>query len=96
MPEVGFYHHRWFVEIEGDDVRFYAKDQRLLMSRSRFITRRDLSRKITEHESGTFLFWRDRFTCEERFDIDEAELERFSRRTLDALKRLGVTPRASG
>ena len=96
MPEVGFYHHRWFVEIEGDHVRFRAKDQRLLMSRSRFITRHDLGRKMTERESGTFLFWCDRFTCEERFDVDEAELESFRRRTLDALKRAGVSFRASG
>jgi len=96
MPEVGFYHHRWFVEIQGDHVRFRAKDQRLLMSRSRFITRHDLGRKMTERESGTFLFWCDRFTCEERFDVDEAELESFRRRTLDALKRAGVSFRASG
>jgi methyltransferase family protein len=96
MPEVGFYHHRWFVEIEGDHVRFCAKDQRLLMSRSRFITRRDLGRKMTEHESGTFLFWRDRFTWEERFDVDAAELESFRRRTLDALRRASVASRTGG
>ena len=96
MPEVGFYHHRWFVEIDGDHVVFRAKDQRLLTSRARFITRRDLGRKMTEHESGTFLFWRDRFTCEERFDVNEAELESFRGRTLAALKRAGAWSAASG
>lgn len=60
------------------------------MSRARFITRRDLGRKMTEHESGTFLFWRDGFTCEERFDVNEAELESFRGRTLAALKRAGA------
>ncbi len=94
IPEVGFYHHRWFVEIEGDHVRFRAKDQRLLMSRSWFITRRDLGRKMTEHEPGAFL--RDRFTCEERFDVDEAELESFRSRTLAMLRCASVSSRASG
>lgn len=65
MPEVGFPHHRWFVEISGLHVRFLAKDQRLIAHRRNFITRRDLGRKMSEAESGIALFWKDSFTFEE-------------------------------
>jgi len=71
MPDVGFNHHRWFVEIDGTHVTFTAKDQRLLNRRDRFITRGDLGRKMTEIESGVALFWQDSFTFEEAF-IDDA------------------------
>ena len=71
MPDVGFNHHRWFVEIDGKHITFTGKDQRLLNKRSRFITRGDLGRKMTEIESGASLFWEDGFTFEEAF-IDDA------------------------
>lgn len=73
MPELGFNHHRWFVEIDCGHVRFTAKDQRLYQKRDRYITRFDLGRKMTERESGAFLFWEGSFTCEESFVDDAGE-----------------------
>lgn len=73
IPDVGFNHHRWFVEIEGTHVTFTGKDQRLLNKRTRFITRGDLGRKMTELESGASLFWDGAFTFEEGFVDDAGE-----------------------
>ncbi len=88
MPEIGFRHHRWFVEIDGDHVRFYAKDQRLYAERGRYITRGDLGRKMTEAESGACLFWEGGFTAEEAFiDDDGEDLTRYRAETLRALKQ---------
>lgn len=88
MPEVGFDHHRWFVEIDGAHARFYAKDERLLRDRRRFITRGDLGRKMSEAESGACLFWDNEFTFEEVFVEDAGEdLTRYRAKALAALKR---------
>jgi hypothetical protein len=85
MPEVGFAHHRWFVELEGDLLRFTVKDQNLLMSRHNFITREQLGRKMTEKESGLGLFWNDSFRCEEAILEESGQLRVFRDQ---ALKRL--------
>lgn len=88
MPDVGFNHHRWFVEIDGVHVRFTAKDQRLLNRRGRYITRGDLGRKMTEAESGAALFWEGGFTFEEAFIDDAGEaLDKYRAETLSRLRR---------
>lgn len=92
MPAVGFDHHRWFSEIEGNHIRFTAKDQRLLISRRNFITRGDLGRKLTDRESGIALFWTGGFTFEEAFIRDSEELRAY-RET--ALRRLRAAPAPS-
>ena len=87
MPDVGFNHHRWFVEIDGDHLTFTGKDQRLLNRRGRFITRGDLGRKMTEAESGASLFWENAFTCAEAFIDDPGEmLDAYRARTLARLR----------
>ena len=85
MPEIGFGHHRWFCELDGDHWRFIPKDQRLFLNRKRFLTRGDIGRKLSEKESGLYLFWTDAFTFEEAFDEGEESLAAYRR---DALKRL--------
>lgn len=87
MPDVGFNHHRWFVEIDGAHIKFIGKDQRLLNKRDRYITRGDLGRKMTEIESGASLFWEDSFTFEEAF-IDDAgeDLGRYRKTALAKLR----------
>jgi len=87
MPDVGFNHHRWFVELEGAHLRFLAKDQRLLQRRDRYITRGDLGRKMGERESGLYLYWEGGFTFEEAF-IDDAgeDLSAFRAKALAQLK----------
>ena len=74
FPQIGFPHHRWFVEIEGKHVKFIAKNHMLLLSREYFITRADLGRKLSEAESGTALLWEDAFTFEEAFVDADTEL----------------------
>jgi SAM-dependent methyltransferase len=66
-PEVGFYHHRWFVEGEGMHLKFTAKTTALLEDPRYYLTRHDVGRKLTEEESGLGLFWQDGFTFEEVF-----------------------------
>jgi SAM-dependent methyltransferase len=66
-PEVGFYHHRWFVEGGGAHLKFTAKTAALLEDPRYYLTRRDIGRKLTEAESGLGLFWQDGFTFEEVF-----------------------------
>jgi ubiquinone/menaquinone biosynthesis C-methylase UbiE len=88
MPEIGFAHHRWFVEAEGAHLRFTAKDQRLMAERARFITRRDLGRKMSEAESGLAVFWEGAVTAEEIFIDDAGEmLGRYRNQALAALKQ---------
>ena len=87
MPEVGFHHHRWFCEIEGSHVKFYVKDQRLLMDRARMITRGELGRKLTKAESGCCLFWDDSFTWEEVFEVTGHDLGVFKKAALAELRQ---------
>jgi hypothetical protein len=86
MPEIGFSHHRWFVEIDGTHVRFLPKDQRVVRYPSFFITRGNLGRKMTEQESGISLFWRGSFTFEEVASGDNAALAKFRDATLAELR----------
>src|ERR1051326_3962856 len=80
---VGWGHHRWFCELEGDGVRFLAKTLTAVASRRFFITRAELGRTLTEEESAIGLFWQDRFGVREWLLIKpgetEAELARFKR-----------------
>ncbi|MBV9863198.1 MAG: methyltransferase domain-containing protein [Alphaproteobacteria bacterium] len=86
VPEVGFYHHRWFVEMEGAHLRFTAKTTALLQDRRHYLTRRDLGRRLTEAESGLGLFWSDGFTFEEVFTDLRADYPAFRRRALARLR----------
>jgi SAM-dependent methyltransferase len=91
VPEVGFYHHRWFVEADvapdgGTHLRFTAKTTALLERRERYITRGDIGRKLTEPESGLGLFWDGGFTAEETFANPKTDYAAFRRRALAALR----------
>jgi SAM-dependent methyltransferase len=87
IPQVGYDHHRWSVEIEGTHVQFLIKDQRILASRRNFMTKGDLGRNMTEEESGTALFWEESFTFEEaRLDDPKTQLREFRDDTLRRLR----------
>jgi SAM-dependent methyltransferase len=86
VPEVGFYHHRWFVEADRTHLRFTAKTTALLERRDRYITRHDIGRKLTEFESGLGVFWDGAFTFEETFADPTTDLAAFRREALAALK----------
>ena len=85
VPEVGFYHHRWFVEADGDHLRFTAKTAALTEHRRQYLTRRDVGRKLTEPESGLGLFWEGGFTFEEVFADTRADYPAFRRAALARL-----------
>ncbi|HTZ38393.1 MAG TPA: methyltransferase domain-containing protein [Stellaceae bacterium] len=86
-PEIGFYHHRWFVEAEGAHLRFTAKTAALAERRGHYLTRGDLGRKLGEAESGLGLFWEGGFTCEEVFADPRDDYPRFRNEALARLVR---------
>jgi hypothetical protein len=85
LPEIGHYHHRWFVEADGAHLRFTAKTAALAEDRRHYLTRCDLGRKLTEAESGLGLFWEGGFTYEEVFADPREDYPVFRR---EALARL--------
>jgi ubiquinone/menaquinone biosynthesis C-methylase UbiE len=87
VPEIGFYHHRWFVEADGAHLRFTAKTAALTEDRRHYLTRGDVGRKLTEAESGLGLFWEGGFTYEEVFADPRSDYPEFRRK---ALARLGA------
>jgi hypothetical protein len=86
IPEIGFYQHRWFVEAEGNHLRFTAKTAALPASRRNYLTRSDIGRRLTEAESGLELFWSGNFTFEEVFADIRLDYPAFRRRALQWLK----------
>jgi hypothetical protein len=86
LPEIGFYHHRWFVEAEGTHLRFTAKTSALTESRAHYITRGDIGRKLTEAESGLGLFWEGGFTSEEVFADARDDYPAFRKRAVALLR----------
>jgi SAM-dependent methyltransferase len=87
LPEIGFYHHRWFVEADGSHLRFTAKTAAIAESRRHYITRVGLGRKLTEAESGLGLFWHEKFTFEEVFVDVRTDYPSFRRQALRQLQR---------
>jgi hypothetical protein len=87
--EVGFYHHRWFVEADGAGLRFLAKTAFATSSADFYITRAELGRKLAEAESGIGLFWEGSVAGQETFVLNQAELARalivFKRQALKKL-----------
>ena len=86
-PEVGFYHHRWFVEAAGTHLRFLAKTAALMERHENYLTQRGLGRKLAEAESGLGLFWVGGFTYEEVFADPRVEYPDYRRKALAALRR---------
>lgn len=84
-PEVGFYHHRWFVEREGTHLRFTAKTAALLERSDRYITRATIGRTLGERESGLDLFWEGGFTCEEVIADPRDDYAAYRKRALTEL-----------
>jgi SAM-dependent methyltransferase len=75
-PEVGFYHHRWFVEAEGSHLRFLAKTSEILRNPHYYITRANLGRKMREEESGLGIFWDGEITAEETIVIEMEDVQK--------------------
>jgi SAM-dependent methyltransferase len=87
VPEIGFYHHRWFVEADGTHLKFTAKTATLPERRRHYLTRADVGRKLTEAESGLGLFWEGGFTFAEVFTDARDDYPEYRRKALAALSR---------
>ncbi len=87
IPEIGFAHHRWFVEYQPNHLRFTSKTAALLASHRYYITRSDIGRKLTERESGVGFFWHQTFTFEEIFIDLRTDYPAFRRKAITELKR---------
>jgi hypothetical protein len=63
MPiEIGFQHHHWICEIDGNEITFEPKDSDELLSAGAYITRADIGRKLTQKEAGICLWWNGFFS----------------------------------
>jgi hypothetical protein len=87
IPEVGFRHHRWFVELEGTHLSFTEKVAGLLEHRSYYLTRAQVGRTLTVAESAVELWWEGGFTAEERFIDPREDYPLFRRQAFAALRR---------
>jgi hypothetical protein len=87
IPEIGFDHHRWFVEAAGTHLRFTPKTAALAASRRHYITRSDIGRRLTEQESGLGFFWNGSFTFEEVSIDVRSDYRSFRRTAIDRLKQ---------
>lgn len=67
--EIGFSHHRWFCELNSGALQLFRKGLDIALDPARYITRAELGRKLTEHESGIGLFRRDSFVAREVIEI---------------------------
>lgn len=88
VPDIGWEHHRWFVECEGTHLRFTAKSF-LIATRSEFhLTRRDFPSKLTMEQASLGVFWEGTLTAEEVLLLGreerEEDLRRFKREYLAA------------
>ena len=70
----GHYHHRWFVEVEGDAVTFQFKPHNLHASRE-FHFRRWPWQKMRERYANTYLLCEGSFRFYERIIIDYREVQ---------------------
>lgn len=80
--QVGWSHHRWLIDIEGDHVRFLMKYHRI-HSHWRLSFPERFLRRMPEREQVQWLFWEDRFELSETtihgVGAIEEELDRYVR-----------------
>ena len=80
----GLSHHRWLVDIEGDEVRFLMK-YHMIHSHWRFSLPSSYLRKLPEEKQVQWLFWNESFMYSETtihgVENVSAELERFIQQT---------------
>jgi hypothetical protein len=96
---VGFGHHRWFVEREGDGLVFTAKTLTAVASPAYFMTAEEVGRALTPEEAALSLFWQGGLQARERLLIQpgetEADLADFKRNALRSVRASERSPPAS-
>ena len=97
VPDVGYDHHRWFVEAEGSHLRFTAKSFLVVTRRKFHLTRREFPKKFTTSQNSLAVFWEGGVTGEEVVLIERAaredDLARF-KATAASKSRRGLPGRA--
>lgn len=82
--QVGWTHHRWLVDIEGNEIRFLMK-YHMIHSHFRFALPESYLRSLPEEKQVQWLFWDGDFRSSERtihgVDAIARELERFVQQT---------------
>ena len=74
-PEItGLSHHRWLIEIEAHNIRFFPKLHSI--HRRRCSLPRSFLRSLSEEQRVTWLFWKGSF-CYSEASIDAHDLERY-------------------
>lgn len=72
---VGYHHHRWLIDIEGQRIRFYRKDGVLYSHWSLSFPRKFLW-SLSEEQRVSYLFWENSFEYEEPMQLDRHEIRR--------------------
>ena len=76
----GLSHHRWLIEIEGDNVSFLQKFHSI--HRRRYSLPAGILKTLSEDQTVTWLFWKGSFQYRERIlhgDAQAADLEQFAK-----------------
>jgi SAM-dependent methyltransferase len=71
----GLYHHRWLVDIEGDEITFRFKSHLIHESRRFHIPKRAL-RSLSDSDQVAWMFWEDQFRYREVVQISKVETEK--------------------
>jgi hypothetical protein len=71
----GWYHHRWIVEIQGDELTFTHKPHNLHSEWNLHAPRR-VGRSLKTDELGAYLFWNGGFSYRENIQIRRSDLEK--------------------
>jgi hypothetical protein len=72
---VGYGHHRWFCERQGEGLVFMAKTLTAVHSTDFIVSRDELGRDLTPEESWIGFFWNGTFPVQERILIDPGHIE---------------------
>jgi hypothetical protein len=70
--QAGYYHHRWLITREGQDLFFRHKPHLLHSVRDAIVTRLGPTRQINPHHAIVTLDWREDFGAEEVLEFDES------------------------
>lgn len=91
LPEIGFAHHRWFVDEEDGRLVFTAKTAEIQRDPGYFLTRGEAGvKKIPEALAGLAIWWEGHIEAEERIVFDvPTDLRRAKAEALARLRQQG-------
>ena len=84
--EIGFEHHHWICDLQGNTITFHPKKLEEIKRYNAFISRGDIGRKMTQDESGLCLWWNDKFDFQ-KIDISIEKIISYKDEVLHILKK---------